>query len=309
MTLTFERASRREDLFRRLTSMSVAEFQTLVAKLEPEWRRRERTRLEARPRRYAVGQGRPYAGSFASMVLVTVVYLRSPSSSALLSLLFDLDQVTIRTWRRRITPLLQDRFIPPTLVQGKMKRTNDLDEFLALYPGLKELIGDGTELKIQRPKRRQRVSYTGKSKRHVKKTVLTVNPDDGLFLGRTQLRPGRVHDKRVLDEDPLKRRLSRAPDLVKRMDSAWMGEDPTEGWLVNQRAVRGHPLTKRQKRENRQLSKIRIKVEQAIRRLKVYRRLAETVVIRVTGDLEAAVNAAMNLANFTVLVRQTVTAA
>lgn len=306
MTLTFERASRRPGVFRRLTSLSVAEFQTLVAKLQPEWKRRERARLEARPRIHAVGQGRPYAGDFASLLLVVVTYLRTPSGNALLSLLFDLDEVTIRTYRRRITPLLQDRFLPASPVQGKVRRINDLDEFLVLYPELKELIGDGTELKIQRPKRRQRVSYTGKSKRHVKKTVLTVNPADGLFLGRTQLRPGRVHDKRVLDEDPLKRRLSRAPDLVKRMDSAWMGEDPTAGWLVNQRATRGHPLTKRQKRANRQLSTIRIRVEQAIRRLKVYRRLAETVVIRGKGALEAAVNAAMNLANFTVLVRQTV---
>ncbi len=306
MTLTFTQASRRPGVFRRLTSMSVAEFQTLVTKLEPEWRRRERARLEARPRVHAVGQGRPYAaGDFASLVLVVVTYLRTSGGNALLSLLFDLDEVTIRTYRRRITPLLQDRFIPPSPVQGKQRRINDLDEFLTLYPELKELIGDGTELKIQRPKRRQRVSYTGKSKRHVKKTVLTVNAEDGLFLGRTKLRPGRVHDKRILDEDPLKRRI-RAPGLKKRVDTAWTGEDPADGWLVNHRASRDHPLTKRQKRENRLLSKIRIAVEHAIRRLKVYRRLAETVVIRGKADLEAAVNAAMNLANFTVLVRQTV---
>ncbi|MBI4185861.1 transposase [Candidatus Berkelbacteria bacterium] len=308
MTLNFEHASRRPGVFRRLTSLSVDEFQTLVTKLEPEWRRRERTRLEARPRTNAVGQGRPYAGNFASLLLVVLTYLRTSSGNALLSLLFDLDEVTIRTYRRRITPLLQDRFLPATPVQGKVKRINDLDEFLRLYPELKELIGDGTELKIQRPKRRQRVSYTGKSKRHVKKTVVEINPNDGLFLGRTKLRPGRVHDKRVLAEDPLYRRI-RSPDLTKRADSAWTGEDPKQGWLVNARGTRGHSLTKRQKKANRQLSKIRIKVEHAIRRLKVYRRLAETVVIRGKNDLEAAVNAAMNLANFTVLARQTVEAA
>lgn len=306
MTLTFERASRRPGMFRRFTSLSVAEFEQLVKKLKPEWQRREQARLEARPRTNAVGQGRPYAGDLASLVLVVLTYLRTPSGNALLSLLFDLDEVTIRTYRRRITPLLQDRFIPVTLVQGKVKRINDLDEFLVLYPELKEVIGDGTELKIQRPQRRQRVSYTRKSKRHVKKTVVMVNPTDGLFLGRTQIRPGRVHDKRVLDEDPLHRRLARSPDIVKRMDSAWTGEDPKEGWLVNERGRRGHPLTKQQKRHNRQLSKIRIKVENSLRRLKVFRRLAETVVIRTKGGLDASVNVAMNLANFTLLVRQTV---
>lgn len=306
MTLTFERASRQPGVFRRLTSMTVAEFQLLVTKLQPEWTRRERARLTARPRTNAVGQGHSYAGDFATMVLVVVTYLRTPSGNAFLSLLFDLDEVTIRTYRRRITPLLQDRFLPATPVQGKLRRINDLDEFLTLYPELRELIGDGTELKIQRPKRRQRVSYTGKSKRHVRKTVVTVNPADGLFLGRTRLRPGRVHDKRVLDEDPLKHRI-RSPDLTKRVDSAWTGEDPAAGWLVNQRATRGHPLTKRQKRKNRVLSKIRIRVEHAIRRLKVFRRLAETVVIRGTAALEAAVNAAMNLANYKLLVRRPVT--
>lgn len=309
MTLTFDRASRRERMFRRLTSLSVAEFELLVKKLKPEWRRQERRRLEARPRTNAVGQGRPYAGDFASMVLVVLTYLRTPSGNALLSLLFDLDEVTIRTYRRRILPLLQDRFIPNTLVQGRVKRINDLDEFLVLYPELKEVIGDGTELKIQRPKRCQRVSYTRKSKRHVKKTVVVINPTDGLFLGRTRLRPGRVHDKRVLDEDPLHRRLARAPNLVKRMDSAWTGEDPKEGWLVNERGRRDHPLTKQQKRHNRQLSKIRIKVENSLRRLKVFRRLAETVVIRATDDLGSSVNAAMNIVNYTLLVRQTVTTA
>lgn len=308
MTLTFTRARRQPKLFRRLTSLSVEEFEILITKLEPEWRQRERARLEARPRTNAVGQGRPYAaGDFASLVLVTLVYLRTPSGHALLSYLFDLDEGTIRTYRRRSLPLLTDRFIPPSVVQGKVRRTNDLDEFLTLYPELKEVIGDGTELKIQRPKRRQRVSYTGKSKRHVKKLVALVNPADGLFLGRTKLRPGRVHDKRILDEDPLKRRLSRAPDIVKRMDSAWTGEDPAEGWLVNERGSAGHPLTPKQKRSNRKLSKIRIKVEHANRRFKVFRRLAETVVIRVRDDFEAAIDAAMNLANFKLLVRRPVT--
>jgi hypothetical protein len=177
-----------------------------------------------------------------------------------------------------------------------------MDEFLEAYPEVRELIGDGSEFKIQRPKRKQRKNYTGKSKRHVKKTVLAINQKDGLVLGRTKIRPGSVHDKRVLDEDAMKRRIERHPEISKRMDSAWTGEDPKKGWIVNKRGSRGHPLTKKDKRRNRALSKIRIKVEHAIRRVKVFR-LAETVVIRVQGGFDAALDAAINLANFKVLVR------
>ena len=106
-----------------------------------------------------------------------------------------------------------------------------------------------------------------------------------------------------LDEDPLKKRLERHTDIKKRMDSAWTGEDPKKGWIVNKRGRRGHPLTKKDKRNNKVLSKIRIKVEHAIRRVKIFRRLAETVVIRTQGGFDAVLDAAINLANFKVLVR------
>lgn len=284
--------------------MTIDEFRLLAGKLRPEWLERERGRLESRPRRHAVGQGHPYAGSFETMLLLVVTYLRTPSGNALLSLLFGIDEVTVRSWRRRLMPLLTDRFIPRSFVNARERRINDLDEFLKAYPEVKELIGDGSEFKIQRPKRKQGKNYTGKSKRHVKKTVLVMNRRDGLILGRTALRPGSVHDKRVLEEDPLHRRLGARSDIPKRMDSAWTGEDPARGWIVNKRGRRNHPLTEAEKKGNRKLSRVRIGVEHAIRRIKVFRRLAETVVIRAKGEFEQSLDAAINLANFKVLARQ-----
>lgn len=305
MLLTFEKAVRRPRVFRRLTTLSVQEFETLVLKLKPEWKEREQKRLSARTdRKRAVGQGRPYAGSFETMVFLTITFLRTASGNAILSFLFGIDEVTVRSWRGRILPLLQDRFIPDSPVRGKMKRINDLDEFLKAYPEVKEMIGDGVEFKIQRPKKRQRKFYTGKSKRHVKKTVVVINESDKLFLGRTKTRPGSMHDKRTLEKDVVHRRLKKRKRLKKRMDSAWTGEDPSEGWVVNKRGRRNHPLTKKEKRENRALSKIRIKVEHAIRGLKIFRRFGETVVLRADNLFDASLNAAMNLANFKVLARR-----
>jgi len=308
MSFTIDRAVRRPGVFRRLTSFTVEEFRILAERLKPEWTRREQERLKTMrsDRKHKIGQRRPYAGSFETMLLLVVMYLRTPSGNALLSMFFGIDEVTVRSWRKRLMPLLTDRFIPKTKLRGKVKRINDLDEFLELYPELQEIIGDGSEFKIQRPKRKQGKSYTGKSKRHVKKTVLAVNKEDGLILGRTKTRPGSVHDKRILSEDPLHARMEKQPNLKKRMDSAWTGEDSKQGWVVNKRARRNHPLTKEEKKANRALSKVRIKVEHAIRRVKVFRRLAETVVIRVKGGFNEALDAAINLANFKVLVRRAV---
>lgn len=304
MSFTSDRAIRRPGVFRRLTSFTVDEFRVLAEKLEPEWIASERKRLEEKPdRKRAVGQGRPYAGSFQTMLLLVILWLRTSSGNAILSMLFGIDEVTVRSWRKRLLPLLKDRFVPNTPVRGKMKRINDLDEFLRVYPEIREIIGDGSEFKIQRPRRKQGKNYTGKSKRHVKKAVLIVNREDGLILGRTRLRPGSVHDKRILEEDPMHARLNKRPDIVKRADSAWTGEDPERGWIMNRRGRRGHPLTRKEKRSNKALSKIRIGVEHAIRRVKIFRRLAETVVIRTEEQFEAALDAAVNLANFKVLAR------
>lgn len=303
MNFTFERAARKPSFFRRLTSFTVEEFCTLVEKLRPEWVRRERERLTRPNRKRAIGQGHPYAGSFETMVFVVVMYLRTSAGNALLSALFGIDEVTIRSWRKRIAPLLADRFVPKTIVSGRERRINDIDEFIRLYPEIKEVIGDGSEFKIQRPKRKQGKNYTGKSKRHVKKTVLVINREDCLFLGRTDVRPGSVHDKRILDEDPTHRRLDKHVEILKRVDSAWTGEDPSLGWVVNRRGRRNHPLTDQEKKENKRLSRIRILIEHAIRRLKVFRRFAETVVIRQKGAFDALLDAAMNLANFKILVR------
>jgi len=94
--------------------------------------------------------------------------------------------------------------------------------------------------------------------------VLLVNPKDGIIVEKRGLRPGSVHDKRVLKEDPLHKKLDGKPELTKRTDSAWTGEDRKKGWLPNKRGRRGHPLTNEEKM-NRKLSKIRIKMEHAIR--------------------------------------------
>lgn len=284
----------------------------MVVKLKPEWQQREYLRKAARPGRIrAVGQGRPYFADFGTLALLMVLYVRTSCTNMLLACLFGIDEQTIYDLVPKLLPLLRDRFLPATaLTEGRRPpgRINTVDDLIAAYPEIASVITDGMELPTPRPKRRQARNYSGKSKRHSKKTVLIVNSRDGLVLARTRLRPGAVHDKRILDEDPLHRRLDTHPELEKRADSAWTGEDALKGWIVIKRARRNHPLTEADKRENRKRSKVRIAVEHAIRRVKVFRRVADKVAFRLKERRDEVLNAAINLANFKQLIRHPVTA-
>ncbi|MFH1188760.1 MAG: hypothetical protein V1652_02865 [bacterium] len=62
-------------------------------------------------------------------------------------------------------------------------------------------------------------------------------------------------------------------------------------------------MTKGEKKENRKLSKIRIGVEYAIRRVKVFKRIGDKTCFRLKGKLEKVLNVSVNLANYKQLSR------
>jgi len=288
--------------FRRLTSFSVEEFTLLSEKLERAWKTNEQKRLESRTdRKRKVGQGRPYVlGDFRNLLFVTILYLRTHASIELLALIFRVDDDTVRRSVMRVLPLVQDRFIPITALTKGKKRINDLDELLRAYPELEDVIFDGTEFPIQRPKKRQRQSYSGKKKHHTKKSQLALDRKTKLVIGLSPPRKGKIHDKKHLERIDWDRRL---PQKVKRRgDLGYIGM-PKGTWIIPHKKPKGKELTQQQKRENKKLAKERIYVEHGIRRTKVFRRVGET--INVSDHLfSLSLLAATNLANFKWLVRQ-----
>ncbi|KAF0250505.1 MAG: hypothetical protein FD167_79 [bacterium] len=311
MAVRFHKLSRKPKLFRSLTTLSVEEFVILVKKLQPLWKKSEHSRKLIRTdRKNKPGQGHPYFADFQTLLLLIVLYLKSNTSNALLGLLFGIEEQAVYDISAKLLPILHGHFMPQTMISKRKPRgtITTVDQLLEQYPDLKEVIADGTDIQTRRPKRRQAKNYSGKSKKHSKKSVLIINPKDGLILGRTKLRPGSIHDKRLLEEDGFYGRMNRFPDLMKRADSAWTGEDGSNGWLVNKRAVRNHPLTEADKKQNRVLSKVRIGVEHAIRRVKVFLRIGSKTSFRVKGKLDSVLDAIINLANFKQLMRHPVQA-
>lgn len=302
MSLTYQFLAKKPKLFNKVTTLNIEEFDNLIKKLQPEWKDRELKRLDRPDRKNKIGQGHPYFGTFADMVLLMLVYARTNCSNVLLGILFDISEPTVIAVCKRLLPLMQDRFVPRNGLRKKRASINTLDELLAKYPEITEAIVDGTDIATRRPRRRQKKNYSGKSKKHSKKIVIAVNPKDGIIIGRTKLRPGSVHDKKILDDDSLHSALNKK-ELIKRADSAWTGEPNENGWKVNKRARRNHPLTGKEKKENKKLSKIRIKVEHALHRIKLFKRIGEKTMFRAAGKMDLVINAAINFANYKQLTR------
>lgn len=286
-------------LFRRITTLSLDEFHILADKLEPEWQEREETRLLQRKRINKIGQGRPYElGVFSNLLLCSLLYLRTNSGYDLLGLLCGIDQTTVKRVVRRVLPLVQDRFMPDTPLMPKKRRTNKLDELLKEYPELADVIFDGSELPIKRPKKRQKQSYSGKKKRHTKKVQLALNKRDKLIIGISLPRRGRMHDKRQLERTHWSERL---PATVHQYgDLGYLGMATV---LTPVRKPRGKPLTRAQKRSNKRFAKERIVVEHGIRGMKVFRRIGETITAKTDDLLFTTLRAAANLYNFKRLLR------
>ena len=287
-------------LFRRITTLTHDEFKTLVKKLRPEWQEREDLRLNSRTRKNKIGQGRPYAlGDFSNLTLCAILYLRTNMGYELLGLLCGIDPSTVKRVVKRILPLLQDRFMPDTAINTGKRRTNKLDDLLSDYPELVEVLFDGSEMPIKRPKRRQKLSYSGKKKRHTKKFQVAINKKDKLILGVSPPRKGRISDKKQLEKTKWDNKLSK--EVTRSADLGYLG---MEGWQIPHKKPRGGSLTKKQKRWNKLFSKERIFVEHGIRGMKVFRRVGEVITTKTDEFLFTTLLATANLYNFKRLVRQ-----
>ena len=159
----------------------------------------------------------------------------------------------------------------PILLRNKI---NNIKDFLEAYPEMEDLIVDATEQKTQRPKRKQKAYYSGKKKCHTLKNQIVVNKN-GQIIDVTESYPGRQHDKKIWDKSKISRSL---PSKIPIMgDSGYQGiQDDFPNATLPRKKRRGGPkLSKKQKGQNRKISRERIVVENVIGDIKFFKILSE----------------------------------
>lgn len=283
-----KKLKKRHASFRRLTGLSVHEFDRLLAELEPVWKQARFKQANRKDRRRQPGAGHPFGLSLEDMLLVLLMYYRTYVTYAFLAVVFNVNESTICRIIRRLEPLLASIFRIPE----KKKIAVNEDEIL-------EAFVDATERPINRPQKKQKKYYSGKKKRHTLKAQIVVvrvrkeaekEPEPAAQDERpTADRPvpeqqkhekrrvriaavsestaGKEHDKKLYDRT----RLWFPAGLKGIGDSGYQGTT----MQTPVKKPKNGQLTKAQKKANRELSQKRIVAEHGIGKMKIWRIAAD----------------------------------
>lgn len=276
--LQYARLSRHPTVFRAMTGLMTAEFDDLARAAVPALAAADQARLSRPSRRRAIGAGHPPALAPRDQVLLTVVWLRRYPTDVVLGYLYGVDEATVRRTRRRVLPVLEalGRATMRLPDPGKYRRPT-LDALLADTPALAVVI-DTYEQPIQRPKDPAVAAtyYSGKKKRHTRKTQVAVAEDDGRFVDVAPGGRGPTADITLLRDSRLLERLP--PQIGAVGDLAYVGIGalhPQGLGAAPRRKPRGRDRPPQDVAYNRAFARRRVRVEHSIRRLRLYACLTE----------------------------------
>jgi len=269
--------------FHSFTGLTVQEFNNLIKDIREDWTKQRIERLNSNNphRKRKLGGGRrKILSSLEDQLLIALVWAKVYPTYIFLEYLFSIDESTAFRTIQETIPLLQDRFA----LQGQKgvrkgnKRIGTIEELREIIPDLDEILGDTTEQKIPRPKKKQKRKkyHSGKKKSFTIKTQIATNKQ-GFILCTSRASPGRKHDYKLFKESSL-------PDIIPKgtklyLDSGYQGvqkDYPDLDTVIPYKRTRNHRnLTRSEKIQNTKQRRIRVKVEHAISRLKKFKVLAD----------------------------------
>lgn len=274
-----------------VTGMSVKEFKQLAEGLERELEKEKQVqykdglRTGMRKRKPGGGRKGVLKTTYEKLFFI-LLYFKCYPTFDLLGLLFDFNRSNACRNVQKLTSILEKT------LGGKMvlpkREIHTLTELLDTFPEVRDLLIDGTERPIQRPKNneKQKKNYSGKKKRHTKKnTVISGKDKRILYLGPTV--EGKKHDYGTFKEEFHNEPPSKPPpdtpppqyDPRFWMDLAYLGIEkdfPELTTIMPKKKPKGRELTEEEKARNKQISSIRVKVEHAIGGIKRFRIVSDT---------------------------------
>lgn len=293
--LNIQRALENDRLLRALTGLNRQAFDELCEVFGTVYQ--EAVQSDFKLRKRARGGGRKARlQSMESKLFFILFYFKCYPTFDVLSFLFDLERGRANRWMHRLQGILE------TALGRKMvlpeRKLESIEQFLERFPEVKEVILDGTERPVQRPKdaEEQKEHYSGKKKRHTRKHITGSTRKKRVIL-LTKARGGKIHDKRQLDEADL---VGNIPDAVRVEGD--LGFQGLQNEFVNihlpHKKPRGKELSEAQKQENKAFSSQRVVCEHAHAGIKRYNAVAAIYRNRVPNFDDRLMLTATGLWNF-----------
>lgn len=211
----------------------------------------------------------------SSKLLFVLFYLKVYPTFDVRGILFDRDRGKCCRSVHNLSKVLEHA-LGRNLVLPQRK-ISSVEEFLQKFPEAKEVFLDGTERRVQRPKKpkSQSKTYSGKKKANTRKNiVLTDSKKRILVLSPTK--SGRRHDKRLSDKILLCEHIPES--VLIAADSGLQGIQLVhENTWLPIKGTKKKPLTVQQKQDNMMLSHFRVCVEHAIGGMKRFHILTTTL--------------------------------
>jgi hypothetical protein len=293
--LNLERVFQQDRLLRAMTGLNLKAFESLLPSFAQAY---EQSRANPNvKRKRAVGGGRKATlRTPREKLFYILLYCKCYPTFDLLSVLFSFDRSCAWDWVHGLLPILEQTLgYKQALPERKLR---SIEEFLERFPDVKEVIVDGTERPVQRPKdsQQQKEQYSGKKRRHTRKHITGSTRKKRVIL-LTQARGGRIHDKRQLEAAGL---VEYIPEEVAiEGDLGFQGlQNEFDNVHLPHKKPKGKELTQQQKQENREFSRQRVKCEHAHAGIKRYRSVTDVYRNRVPDFDDRLMLNAAGLWNF-----------
>jgi len=271
------------DLFPAVVGMTYEQFSKLLPLFDQKYHQCQYHRLWRQDRSRASGAGRkPILQTSSERLFFILFYYKTYPTFRLAQVLLGVDKETIHRWRVFLEGVLW-------LALGYQlnlpkRKVHTVLGMLEICPDLSEFIVDATERTIQRPSRNQEFYYSGKKKKHTVKNQILIHPHTKRVLAVSKTVEGKRHDKQLCEDDGT---ILRAPPGATGLgDLAYQGLGATNSHIkvvLPYKKPYGKELTDGQKKTNRVVSSVRVRVEHVIGALKRFDILSERYRGRLSG--------------------------
>lgn len=262
--MNIKSALKSDRVCKALTGLTIAEFQGLTQSFTKNLLEARHKLLPVRQRK--IGGGRKGKIPLIEEKLFTVlIYLKCYPTYDLLGFIIGLDRTRSCRWIQFLFPILEQTLGRELVLPER--QIHSLDEFVTLFPEIKDVFIDGTDRRVQKPKnikKRNRL-YSGKRKTVTRKNIIVADENRRILL-LSKTKSGRRHDKKLGDKMGLS---NLPPDVTAWLDTGFIGVQKYHPNVqMPKKRTRHKPLTEEDRERNGVINSFRIIGENAVAGIK-----------------------------------------